>query len=154
MCAGYQISVSAPCSIITIWVCCRLCRSDTSVIASVKMWKHFFLQSRINLKANKYKGNSKRLEHGDGRDAAGRLGIERCRQTDCGSGGYTQATLVDGLFLMCKEVCDRLHISSCSLQDYRDRKIIPYTQFAGKILYKASDLEKMLEENYQGSQTG
>ena len=53
-----------------------------------------------------------------------------------------------------KEVCERLYISSRTLQDYRDRKIIPYTQFAGKILYKASDLEKMLEENYQGSQTG
>ena len=53
-----------------------------------------------------------------------------------------------------KEVCERLYISPRTLQDYRDRKIIPYTQFAGKILYKASDLEKMLEENYQGSQTG
>ena len=37
-----------------------------------------------------------------------------------------------------------------TLQDYRDRKIIPYTQFAGKILYKASDLERILEENYKG----
>ena len=53
-----------------------------------------------------------------------------------------------------KEVCERLYISPRTLQDYRDRKIIPYTQFAGKILYKASNLEKMLEENYQGSQTG
>jgi hypothetical protein len=35
------------------------------------------------------------------------------------------------------------------LQDYRDRRIIPYTQFAGKILYKVSDLEKMLKENYK-----
>lgn len=51
-------------------------------------------------------------------------------------------------------VYERLYISPRTLQDYRDRKIIPYTQFAGKILYKASDLEKMLEENYQGSQTG
>ena len=62
----------------------------------------------------------------------------------------THKTLFAGeLFLTGKEVCERLYIS-----DYRDRKIIPYTQFAGKILYKASDLEKMLEENYQGSQTG
>ena len=36
------------------------------------------------------------------------------------------------------------------MQDYRDRKIIPYTQFAGKILYKASDLARILEENYKG----
>ena len=54
------------------------------------------------------------------------------------------------LFLTGKKVCERLYISPRTLQDYRDRKIIPYTQFAGKILYKASDLEKLLEENYKG----
>ena len=53
-------------------------------------------------------------------------------------------------FLTGKEVCERLYISPRTLQDYRDRKIIPYMQFAGKILYKASDLEKLLEENYKG----
>ena len=72
-------------------------------------------------------------------NAAGRLDIERCRKTDSRN---AQATLVDGLFLICKEVCNRLHISPCSLQDYRNRKIIPYTQFVGKILYKESLLEK------------
>ena len=51
-------------------------------------------------------------------------------------------------FLTGKEVCERLYISPRTLQDYRDRRIIPYTQFAGKILYRASDLEKILEENY------
>ena len=52
-------------------------------------------------------------------------------------------------FLTSKEVCERLYISPRTLQDYRDRGIIPYTQFAGKILYKASDLEKMLKDNYR-----
>ena len=51
--------------------------------------------------------------------------------------------------LLGKEVCERLYISPRTLQDYRDRKIIPYTQFAGKILYKASDLEWLLEEKYK-----
>ena len=51
-------------------------------------------------------------------------------------------------FLTGKEVCERLYISPRTLQDYRDKGIIPYTQFAGKILYKASDLERLLEENY------
>ena len=46
-------------------------------------------------------------------------------------------------FLTGKEVCERLYISPRTLQDYRDRKVIPYTQFAGKILYKASDLERI-----------
>ena len=53
-------------------------------------------------------------------------------------------------FLTGKEVCERLYISPRTLQDYRDRKVIPYTQFAGKILYKVSDLERILEENYRG----
>jgi len=53
------------------------------------------------------------------------------------------------LFLTGKEVCERLYISPRTLQDYRDRKVIPYTQFAGRILYKASDLEKLLKENYK-----
>ena len=51
-------------------------------------------------------------------------------------------------FLTSKEVCERLYISPRTLQDYRDRKIIPYTQFAGKILYKESDLERLVENNY------
>lgn len=52
-------------------------------------------------------------------------------------------------FLTGKEVCERLYISPRTLQDYRDRKITPYTQFTGKILYKASDLEWLLEEKYK-----
>ena len=55
-------------------------------------------------------------------------------------------------FLTGKEVCERLYISPRTLQDYRDyrdRKIIPYTQFAGKILYKVSDLERMLKNSYR-----
>ena len=51
-------------------------------------------------------------------------------------------------FLTGKEVCERLYISPRTLQDYRDRRIIPYTQFAGKILYKESDLEQILMMNY------
>ena len=52
-------------------------------------------------------------------------------------------------FLTGKEVCERLYISPRTLQDYRDKGIIPYTQFAGKILYKVSDLETLLEEYYK-----
>ena len=55
----------------------------------------------------------------------------------------------DEHFLTGKEVCARLYISPRTLQDYRERRIIPYTQFAGKILYKVSDLERLLEENYK-----
>ena len=53
------------------------------------------------------------------------------------------------LFLTGKEVCERLYISPRTLQDYRDRKVIPYTQIAGKILYRLSDLQRILKENYR-----
>ena len=52
-------------------------------------------------------------------------------------------------FLTGKEVCERLYISPRTLQDYRDRKIIPYTQFAGKILYRLSDINQLLQKNYR-----
>ena len=52
-------------------------------------------------------------------------------------------------FLTSTEVCERLYISPRTLQDYRDRRIIPYTQFAGKILYKVSDLERLLEDSHK-----
>ena len=52
-------------------------------------------------------------------------------------------------FLTSKEVCERLYISPRTLQDYRDRRILPYTQFAGKILYKVLDLERLLEKNFK-----
>lgn len=52
-------------------------------------------------------------------------------------------------FLTGKDVCERLYISPRTLQDYRDRRIIPYTHFAGKILYKVSDLERLLEDSHK-----
>ena len=62
----------------------------------------------------------------------------------------THRPLFDGeLYLTGREVCERLFLSPRTLQDYRDRRIIPYTQFAGKILYKVSDLERMLKNSYR-----
>ena len=52
-------------------------------------------------------------------------------------------------FLTGKEVCERLYISPRTLQDYRDKGIIPYKQFAGKILYKESEIERILKNNYR-----
>ena len=34
------------------------------------------------------------------------------------------------------------------LQDYRDQGRISYIRLGGKILYKVSDIEKLLEDNY------
>ena len=53
------------------------------------------------------------------------------------------------IYLTGREVCERLFISPRTLQDYRDKGIIPYTQIAGKILYKLSDINRLLQENYR-----
>lgn len=52
-------------------------------------------------------------------------------------------------YLTNAEICEILHISQRTLQDYRDTGKIGYIQIAaGKILYKESDILKMLEDNY------
>lgn len=52
------------------------------------------------------------------------------------------------IYLAGREVCERIFISPHTLQDYRDKGIIPYTQIAGKILYRLSDIDRLLQENY------
>ena len=52
------------------------------------------------------------------------------------------------IYLTGREVCERLFVSPRTLQDYRDKDIIPYTQIAGKILYRLSDIDQLLQENY------
>lgn len=54
-------------------------------------------------------------------------------------------------FLTDKEVSEKLKISRRTLQDYRTQDRIAYIQLGGKILYKESDIEKMLESRYQKS---
>ncbi len=46
------------------------------------------------------------------------------------------------------EVSHRLKVSRRTLQDYRDNGTLPYFKLGGKVLYRESDLEKLLEECY------
>ena len=48
-----------------------------------------------------------------------------------------------------KEVAYLLKVSRRTLQDYRNNGILPYTQVGGKILYRASDIEKTLMKEYK-----
>ena len=50
-------------------------------------------------------------------------------------------------FLSNRDVCRMLHVSSRTLQDWRDTGKIPFIQIKGKILYKQSDILKWLENN-------
>ena len=50
-------------------------------------------------------------------------------------------------FLSNRDVCRMLHVSSRTLQDWRDTGKIPFIQIKGKILYKQSEVLKLLEQN-------
>ena len=47
-----------------------------------------------------------------------------------------------------KAVCHLLRVSNRTLQSYRDKGIISFSQFGRKIYYKASDIQEHLERNY------
>ena len=47
-------------------------------------------------------------------------------------------------FMTDKELCARLQLSRRTLQDYRNNGVIPYIQLGGKILYRESDIQKIL----------
>ena len=61
----------------------------------------------------------------------------------------SRPTLGGERFLTDREVSARLKVSRRTLQDYRNNGILPYTQVGGKILYRASDIEKTLMKGYK-----
>lgn len=54
-------------------------------------------------------------------------------------------------YLTNNDVSKLLNISIRSLQDWRDNGTISYIQISGKILYRQSDILKLLEDNYEKS---
>ena len=51
-------------------------------------------------------------------------------------------------FLTRKEVCELLHVSPRTLQEWRNRGKIPFIQLRGKILYKQSEILNVLGDKY------
>lgn len=47
-----------------------------------------------------------------------------------------------------RELSDILRVTRRTLQQYRNNGIIPYIQMGGKVLYRESDVEALLERNY------
>ena len=54
-------------------------------------------------------------------------------------------------FMTDKQLAEVLKISRRTLQDYRTNGILSYYMVGGKILYKESDVLKLLEDNYYPS---
>lgn len=50
-------------------------------------------------------------------------------------------------YLTNKDVCQMLHISKRTLQDWRDTGKIPFIRIKGKILYRESEVLRLLEYN-------
>jgi len=55
-------------------------------------------------------------------------------------------TLNGDSFYTDEELAKKLKLSRRSLQDYRNEGRIPYIKLGGKILYRSSDIEKLLED--------
>lgn len=58
-------------------------------------------------------------------------------------------TLGEERFLTDKEVSTRLKVSRRTLQEWRTNGQIAYISLGGKVLYKESEIQKMLEKYHQ-----
>jgi hypothetical protein len=58
-------------------------------------------------------------------------------------------TLNGDSFYTDDELSKKLKLSRRSLQDYRNEGRIPFIKLGGKILYRSSDIEKLLEDGYK-----
>jgi len=57
--------------------------------------------------------------------------------------------LLDGeRYMTDREVAEILKVSRRTLQEYRNDRVLPYISLGGKVLYRESDLEKVLESCY------
>lgn len=64
----------------------------------------------------------------------------------------THNPLFDGeRYLTSEELCNILKISRRSLQDYRNNGVLPFIQLPGKVLFRESDIKKVLEERFRAT---
>lgn len=66
--------------------------------------------------------------------------------------GTTHRLILDGeLYLTDIELSERLKINRRTLQDYRSAGKIPFYMVCGRVLYRQSDIEALLQEGYNGT---
>lgn len=62
----------------------------------------------------------------------------------------TYKPLFDGeRYLTSEELCSILKISRRTLQDYRNNGFLPFIQLPGKVLFRESDIRKVLDERFR-----
>ena len=67
---------------------------------------------------------------------------------------YYRPVMNGEIYLSGQDVCEMLHISKRTLQQYRDDKILRFIQIGGKIIFKQSDILTTLEQNYVTNKAG
>lgn len=60
-------------------------------------------------------------------------------------------TFQNDAFLTDSELSHLLKISRRTLQEYRTSGVIPYYLICGKVLYKASEIQQLLQSAYKGT---
>ncbi len=50
-------------------------------------------------------------------------------------------------FLTDEQLANLLHVNRRTLQEYRNNGFLPYYKVCGKVLYKESEIERILQEN-------
>lgn len=63
----------------------------------------------------------------------------------------SKASFGNERFMTDKEVSAWLKVSRRTLQDYRNNGMVSYYQLGGKILYKESDIEKLVMGGYRNA---
>lgn len=75
--------------------------------------------------------------------------LDRMTET-LGSLSRNQRPVLDGKhYLTDRELSGRLKISRRTLQEYRNEGRLPYIQLGGKVLYRESEIEKVLRDGYR-----
>ena len=61
---------------------------------------------------------------------------------------HYKSHLIGECFLSNNKVSKKLNVSLRTLQEWRDTGLIPFIQIKGKIIYRQSDIDKLLQKHY------
>ena len=84
-------------------------------------------------------------------DSINRQRLDRIAKDAATMADENQPLLGGEHYLTDRELSQRLKISRRTLQDYRNNGILPYRQLGGKILYRESDIERVLQSCYRSN---
>jgi hypothetical protein len=74
--------------------------------------------------------------------------IEKLDAIDSKFQSHTDKNPLKEQWLDIQDTCNLLKISKRTLQSYRDKQILPFSQIGGKIYFRAIDIEEHLKRHY------